>query len=174
VTEFNAKIAVVGIGNPYVSDDGIGFRVVRELKRRMSDSRIAFIELATCGLDALEHLRGFEEAVIIDAAKTGSVPVGCVQRICPYEASPTSHSLSLHTFGLQSALGLGSMLGLALPHTINLLSVEVADTETFREGCTSEVEAAIPKIVESTVDFLKSLLPDLHCSRENMNVMVAP
>jgi hydrogenase maturation protease len=173
VTESNSKIAVVGIGNPYVSDDGIGSRVVRELKGRVSDGRIAFIELATCGLDTLEHLRGFEEAVIIDAGKTGSVRVGCVQRVSPYDASPSSHSLSLHTFGLQSALGLGSMLGLPLPHTINLLSIEVADTETFCEGCTPEVEAAIPDIVERTLDFLRSRLPDLNYSQDTPKALMA-
>jgi hydrogenase maturation protease len=167
------EIAVVGIGNPYVSDDGIGYYVLRELGRRIRDRRVVFTELVAFGLDALEHLRGFKEAVIIDAAKTGSVPVGCVQRICPYEASPTSHSLSLHTFGLQSALGLGSMLGLALPHTINLLSVEVADTETFHEGCTPGVEAAIPDIVEWTLDFLRSRLPDLNYSQDTRKVVKA-
>jgi hydrogenase maturation protease len=174
VTEFNAKIAVVGIGNPYVSDDGVGCRVVRELKRRVRDSRVTFIELVTCGLDAFEHLRGFEKAVIIDAAKTGSVRVGFVQSVSPCSASATSQFLSLHTIGLELALGLGSILGLALPHTLDLLSVEVADIETFHEGCTPEVEAALPAIVDSTVDFLKSYLPDLHCSQDSMNVIAAP
>jgi hydrogenase maturation protease len=165
------EIAVVGIGNPYVSDDGMGYHVLRELRKRVRDPRVVFIELVACSIDTLDHLKGFEEAVIIDAAKTGSVPVGCIRRICPYETSSSFHSLSLHTLGLQSALGLGSMLGLPLPRTINLFAVEVVDTETFHEGCTPEVEAAIPSVVAYTVDFLKSRLPDLGYSDDTLHAM---
>ena len=161
------EIVVVGVGNPYVSDDGVGCRVLQELRERIQDRRVAFIELVAFGLDALEQLGWFKEAVIIDAAKTGSVRVGCVRRICPYETSSGSRTLSLHTLGLRSALGLGSMLGLPLPQPVSLLAVEVSDTETFHEGCTPEVEAAIPNVVAYAVDFLRSRLPDLHYSRKD-------
>ncbi len=163
-----------GVGNPYVSDDGVGYHVLQELRGRIRDKRVAFIELVAFGLDALEQLKGFKEAVIIDAAKTGSVPVGCVREICPYETSSNPQTLSLHTLGLQSALGVGSMLGLPLPQPVSLLAVEVSDTETFHEGCTPEVEAAIPNVVDYTVDFLRSRLPDLDYSRNDFAVLRAP
>lgn len=161
------EIVVVGVGNPYVSDDGVGCRVLQELRERIQDTRVAFIELVAFGLEALEQLKGFKEAVIIDAAKTGRVPVGCVREICPYETPSDLQTVSLHTLGLQSALGLGSMLGLPLPQPVSLLAVEVSDTETFHEGCTPEVEAAIPNVIDYTVSFLRSRLPDLDCSRKN-------
>jgi hydrogenase maturation protease len=157
-------ILVVGVGNPYVSDDGVGCRVLQELRRIVQDKRIAFVELDAFGLEMLEQLRGFKEAVIVDAAKTGSVPIGCVRSILPHEISSGPQTLSLHTLGLQSTLGLGSMLGLPLPQRVSVLAVEVSDTETFHEGCTPAVEAAIPNVVDYTVEFLKSRLRDLNYS----------
>jgi hydrogenase maturation protease len=166
-------MVIVGIGNPYVSDDGIGLRVLRELRKRIKDPRISFIELPTCSIDVLEYLKGFQEALIIDAAKTGLAPVGSLQRVYLHEASSGSCNLSMHTLGLQSALDFGSALGLPLPDTIDILAVEVADTETFHEGCTPEVEASIPGVVERTIDFLKSKVPDLHCPQDNLKVVMA-
>jgi hydrogenase maturation protease len=167
------KIVIVGIGNPYVSDDGVGPCVVRELKKRIKDPLISFIELATCSIDTLEYLKGFQEALIIDGAKTGQVPVGSLQRFYLHKASSDSFNLSMHTLGLQSALGLGSALGLPLPRTIDIFAIEAADTETFHEGCTPEVEAVIPDIVERIVDFLKSKIPNLRCPKDNLKVVMA-
>ena len=159
-----SEIVVVGVGNSYVSDDGVGCRVLQELGGRIQDERVAFIELVALGVEAPEQLRGFKEAVIIDAAKTGSVPVGRLRTLCAQETSSGPQTLSLHTLGLQSALGLGSLLGLPLPRQVSILAVEVSDTETFHEGCTPQVEAAISSVVDYVVDFLKSRLPDLNYS----------
>jgi hydrogenase maturation protease len=167
------KIVILGIGNPYVSDDGVGPCVVREIEKRIKDPLMSFVELPTCSIDTLEYLRGFQEALIIDAAKTGHVPAGSLYRVHLHKAPSDSCNLSMHTLGLQSALDLGSALGLPLPHVIDIFAIEAADTETFHEGCTPEVEAAIPDIVERIIDFLKSKIPNLHCPQENLKVMVA-
>jgi hydrogenase maturation protease len=167
------KIVILGIGNPYVSDDGVGPCVVRGLEKRIRDPLVSFVELPTCGIDTLEYLKGFQEALIIDAAKTGQVPAGSLQRVYLHEAPSDSYNLSMHTLGLQSALDLGSALGLPLPHRIDIFAIEAADTETFHEGCTAEVEAAIPDIVERIIDLLKSKIPDLHCPHDNLKAVVA-
>jgi hydrogenase maturation protease len=166
------KIVILGIGNPYVSDDGVGPCVVRELEKRIKDPLVSFVELPACSIDTLEYLEGFQEALIIDAAKTGQVPVGSLQRVYLHKAPSGSCNLSMHTLGLQSTLDLGSALDFPLPHTIDIFAIEAADTETFREGCTPEVEAAIPDIVERIIDFLKSKIPNLHCPQDNLKVVM--
>ncbi|MEK6569960.1 MAG: hydrogenase maturation protease [Bacteroidota bacterium] len=160
------SIAILGIGNPYVSDDGVGVYVVRELKEKINDQRVVCTELTVSGLDALEHLTGFDGAIIIDAAKTGIAPVGHLWTISQVQASSLSHSLSLHTLGLQASIRLGSMMGLPIPLDMTIFAVEVSDTETFHEGCTPEVELAIPNLTSIIIRFLKSKLPDLRCSQQ--------
>jgi len=40
-------------------------------------------------------------------------------------------------------------MGAEVPHTVTVYGIEAADTTTFHEGCTEEVSAAIPKLVEA-------------------------
>ena len=160
------RFAILGIGNPYVSDDGVGVYAIRELKKRVHDPRVVCTEVVVSGLDTLEHLSGFDEAVIIDAAKTGTVPVGEVWMMSPSQFSSCSPSVSLHTLGVQAALRLGSMMGLTIPQHVTIFAIEVSDTETFHEGCTPELKAAIPSLTNEIIGFLKSKLPDLRNSQD--------
>ena len=162
---------VLGIGNPYISDDGVGIYVVRELRKRIQDSRIEYREEVSGGLDILHRLRKYDEAVLIDAAKTGSIPAGQLLTIPLFNFSSPhlsrnsslSQPLSLHTLGITASISLGSMLGLTVPVHVTIFAVEVNDTETFHEGCTPRVNAAIPAITDEILVYLLSKMPDLHC-----------
>jgi hydrogenase maturation protease len=153
---------VLGVGNTLVSDDGVGIQVLRELARRIQDPRLAFAETQSGGLDMLEQLIGYRSAVIIDAAKTGSVPPGALCKAALVDTSCPPSRVSLHTLGLQTVVPFGTMLGFLLPGDITVFGIEVADVETFHEGCTSDVEAAIPGVASEIVRFLQAKLPDMH------------
>ena len=154
-------VVVVGIGNTFAADDGVGIRILRDFQSLIADERVTCLECERGGLDLLDALAGFECAFILDAARTGSHPPGTILELtlrAPYlhECSP-----SLHTIGIGGVLALGETAGVDLPEEVTIYGVEAADIETFGSGCTPVVEAAIPGVVMRLHDKLATLVPGL-------------
>jgi hydrogenase maturation protease len=146
---------VLGLGNPILTDDGVGIYAVREAAARWQGHDVAFGEASVGGLRLLDWLQGCRRAVIVDAIQTGSGTPGDVYRLHLDDlrgrrASPPLHAGSTHDLSLPGALALGRRLGMELPDDdeILLLAVEVEDVLSFGEECTPAVAAAIPGVVE--------------------------
>ncbi len=149
------KTLVLGLGNPILSDDSIGLRVVQELRTRLGE--VPDIEVSEDywgGLRLMERLIGFDRAIIIDAIQTDAEP-GTIHLLSPNDI-PTQRSASAHDVNLPTALELGRQAGAQLPHVSEILivGVEAADVQTFDESLTPEVEGAVPQAVEAVLSAL--------------------
>ena len=147
------KTVVVGMGNPILSDDGIGIRVVRELKLRVPEADI--VELGAGGIRLLDVLPGFERVLIVDAMVTGNLACGKFRRFSLAElqskTARTCNTLCVHDMDLPTAMALGRLAGLDLPAEVVIWGVEAADVENFGETLSPAVEAAVPIVVEEMV-----------------------
>jgi len=142
------SVAVIGIGNLLRADDGVGAHVVRRLNEGWPD--IYAVDLSTAEIGVLDHVRGREVVVIIDAIISGARP-GSIHRVelgdVADEAFTRSHGLSL-----ASSLQLGYRLYPEdMPMKIVVLAVEAGDIESFSTDLTPEVEAAVPRIIEEVL-----------------------
>ena len=142
------RTLILGLGNPIQSDDSVGLRVARALQDKLASPEITVMEASVAGLDALELLAGYDQAVIIDAIQTDTGHVGWIYRLEPDALNATSHAATPHDVNFATALELGSKLGLALPHKITVFAIEAGDVTSFTEECTPEVSAAIPLCVD--------------------------
>ncbi len=162
-----ADTLVVGLGNPILGDDGVGWRVVAEVERRLNGGRrtaadepmaggsprpsairerpspIAVSYLCLGGLSLMEHLIGYERAIIVDAV-AGQEPVGSVA-VTSLDAFPETagHMASAHDATLQTALRLGRGLGVTLPQRIWVVGVVAERLNEFSERLSAPVEAAV-------------------------------
>lgn len=152
------KTLVLGLGNPILSDDGVGVRVALALAHRLPpDSGIEISEASVGGLELMERLVGYDRVILIDAMKTGTHPPGTVQRMSLdglHRISPTQHSASAHDTSLVTAWQLGQAAGLALPRDITILAVEVENIEDFSEEMTPAVTAAVPGMIADVLNLL--------------------
>jgi hydrogenase maturation protease len=142
------KTLILGLGNPILSDDGVGTAVARELERRIEPQEATVIEASLGGLNLLDLLAGYERVIIIDAIKTGGGRPGTIYRLDPSAITSIRHTGSSHDINLVTALELGKKLKLAMPSKIDIFGIEVAETERFGESCTPVVAAAIPVCVD--------------------------
>ncbi|MBK9126385.1 MAG: hydrogenase maturation protease [Phycisphaerales bacterium] len=145
-TNSPARTIVLGLGNPILTDDSVGLRVVEQLKTALND--LPGVELAEdyCGgLRLMERLVGFDRAVVIDARRSAAPP-GTIRVLEPGAVS-TRHGDSAHDVSLQSALELGRRVGAALPadDNVRIVAIEVSEVEEFGEACTPAVAAAVPR-----------------------------
>jgi len=138
------KTLILGLGNPILSDDGVGLRVAGELEGRLDQREVTIMDTSMAGLNLLDLLAGYDKAIIIDAIQTEEGKAGQIYRLGPGAFDVTRNTTSPHDVDFAASLELGKRLGLALPRQIVIFAIEIADASTFSEECTPEVRRAIP------------------------------
>ena len=152
------KTLVLGLGNPILTDDGVGIHVVRAAAAQCSPlDGVMFAEASVGGLRLLDLLAGYDRVVLVDAIQTHAGKPGEVCCLRPGELLQSLHSGSTHDLSLSGALAFGRGMGIDLPgdEAITILAVEVEEVHTFGETCTPAVIAAIPRAVKAVMAGLK-------------------
>jgi hydrogenase maturation protease len=151
------RIRVIGLGNPILGDDGVGWRVVEAMRARLDDEAVDLRCLSVGGVSLMEQLVGCDRALLVDAVVTGGRP-GEVLSV-PLDAldDPScGHTASTHDTTLTTALRLGRALQAPLPDDIWVVGVEVDPTRLheFNEDLSPEVTAAVPEAVRQVEAWL--------------------
>lgn len=142
------KTIIIGLGNEYISDDGVGIHTIRELKKCTPLNDYKIEELSIGGIELLDHICGYERAIIVDAFITRTKPSGTIYKFVQLADENGMKLKSSHQIDLPQVLGLARALNIAIPNEIIIYGVEAGDITTFRCKCTSEVEVAIPRLVK--------------------------
>ncbi len=159
------KTIIIGLGNPILSDDGVGWKVAEELRKKLPSpiqgegaGMGVMIETASLGgLSLMERLEGYQRAILIDSMETGQGPVGTVS-VFPINELPNvsdSHSASAHDTSLLTALETGRKMGIDLPETITVVAIEATTVHDFSEELSPAVAAAVPVAVQAVLDLLR-------------------
>jgi len=135
------------MGNPILSDDGVGLEVARRLQEGPLPDGVDVQQSEVAGLRLLELLKGYDKVVIVDALRTGRAP-GDVVRYEARDFRGGHRYESAHSIGLETALELGRRMGLPMPDDVTVFAIEAADVETFGEEFSPPVAAAAGKVVE--------------------------
>jgi hydrogenase maturation protease len=150
------KTIVIGIGSLLRGDDAIGIRVTEAIEREALPPDVKVVTTTAAGLALLDLLTGYDRALIIDAIQTRQGKPGDVYRLGLDDLPTPLHSFTVHDVSLRSALDTGQKMGLALPGSIVVFAIEVANVTPLRENCTPQVEEAIPKAVRLVLRELRS------------------
>lgn len=145
---YQNKTIIIGLGNEYISDDGVGIHTIRELKNNIHLNDYKIEELSIGGIELLDHISGYERAIIVDAFITRAHPSGTIYRYVQTADEGGMKLKSSHQIDLPQVLGLARALNIAIPNEIIIYGVEAGDITTFKCKCTPEVEVAIPKLVK--------------------------
>lgn len=156
------KTLVIGLGNPILTDDGVGVKVAYELEKLIDLElypNLIITEASAGGLRLMEAMLGFERVILIDAfllTEAENTP-GSIHRMSLDELqsiSPTQHSASAHDTSLVTALETAQGLGYDTPSEVTIYAVEVENILEFSETPTPAVAAAIPQVTQMVLDEL--------------------
>jgi hydrogenase maturation protease len=151
------RTRIIGLGNPILGDDGVGWRVVEAMRARLDDEAVDVLCLSVGGVSLMEQLVGCDRALLVDAVVTGAAP-GEVLSIPLDELGDPScgHTASTHDTTLTTALSLGRALQAPLPDDIWVVGVEVDPRRLheFKEALSPEVTAAVPEAVRRVQEWL--------------------
>ncbi|HPZ08082.1 MAG TPA: hydrogenase maturation protease [Candidatus Eremiobacteraeota bacterium] len=140
----------MGCGNLIAGDDGLGLRVIQELREFVS-SDVDLVEGEVRGLDLLDYFMDIDKVIVVDAVTFGGNKGDCYRFEVEELKNMSRDSLiSMHQLGIAEVVKIGSML---YPDNISrkiiLLGMEIEKVENrFSMELSSEVEKAISSMVE--------------------------
>ncbi|WP_280260647.1 hydrogenase maturation protease [Nocardia abscessus] len=147
---------VIGVGNDYRSDDGVGSAVALQIEKlgipgvlvSLSDGEPTSVVDIWAGMDL---------AVVIDAVRCEPSVPGRIRRSDIDLLQHTGTVSSSHTLGIQDALPLGRALG-RVPGRIVVIAVDAASLD-LGVGLSEPVAAAVPHAVETVITELRRAEP---------------
>jgi hydrogenase maturation protease len=151
------SVLVLGIGNDILQDDGIGIRLVDDLRKRHFPPNFHFKTTTLGGLEILEIIRDFDRVIILDAIKTeGGVP-GDVYSVTPDDFRETLHLSNLHDINFLTSLELAKKVGIMVPEEIRILAVEIVEDMEFGTELTPPLKERYPSIFDEVLFELESM-----------------
>lgn len=153
-----AKTLILGLGNPILTDDGVGVLVAEEIRTHLNSTPdIDIKEVSIGGLTLMETMIGYERVILIDAIIKGSGTPGTFHKLSLEELhslSPPRHLSSPHDVTLTTAIDVGRKMGLPLPDIITIFAIEVENITDFSDRPTPAVAAVIPVVAQAVLNEL--------------------
>jgi len=150
------KTLVLGLGNPILSDDGIGVQIAAAVGAALPPAApVEVSEASVGGLELMERLLGYQRVVLIDALHgPGYRTPGRIHRLTLADLrsiSPTQHSSSAHDTSLVTAWEMAQRMELPLPNELIIYGIEVENIIDFGETLTPAVDAAVPEVTAAVL-----------------------
>ncbi len=147
-----ASLSLLGIGNRYRGDDGVGLHVIAQLAGSLPAAMLATGDGELTGI--LDCFEQHEEVVIIDALEvnSGKLEAGSVVQLDPLDQSlqDTGLRASTHAMGLAEAIEMARTLD-CLPRRLRIIGIVGKDFSNV-EGLTRAVQAAARRVVQQLVE----------------------
>ena len=152
MTAATGPALVLGVGNVLLGDDGVGVRVVEELRRLAADDPAAvpagarLVDGGTLGLGLLDAVRGARSLLLLDAVNLDQEAgtVGVLRGDAIFVSGGRGAATIPGSVG--EMLAAARLMGW-LPDLVTLVGVQVGDTG-FGMGLSSEVEGAVSRAVD--------------------------
>jgi hydrogenase maturation protease len=151
-----SRMLVVGLGNPTLGDDGVGWKVAEELKRQLPPDLPVEVDcLSLGGVSLMEHLIGYDCAILIDAfaleEPIGSILILKLGDLPNYSAF---HTASAHDIPLQKAIEMGKSMGAQLPDDVTVVGIATKRLCDFSRELSPPVAEAVPQAAKFALDLL--------------------
>lgn len=150
------RTLIIGLGNPILTDDGVGVRVAEELRSLLPDrAPVDISEVSIGGLTLMESMIGYDRVILIDSYLSQDGIPGTFRKMSLDDlrlVSPTQHSASPHDASIVTALESGRQMGMHLPEQITIFAIHVQNVDEFGEQPTPAVAAAIPLVTQAVLE----------------------
>lgn len=147
------NVIVIGIGNPFRGDDGVGWAVIDALEGKV-DEKISLKKIRGDVAELLHYFGTYNHVFLIDACH-GNTPVGSWHRVDALkepvllEKSPTS----THGLSLSEAVSMAKALN-GLPSKLIIYGID-GDNFSLGEQLSLPVAKAVPHVVQSLLKELE-------------------
>ena len=147
------RILILGIGNPLMTDEGVGVRVAEVLMSSFDfPEGVEVVDAGTMGLGMLNMFRGVDLVIVVDAIDRTEHPPGTVMRLSPDDLAPNQIMHSLHDTRFVDVLQAAELTGIR-PEA-ECIGIQVGSMKQWVTELTPEVEAALPLAADAVLTVL--------------------
>jgi hydrogenase maturation protease len=151
-----SRVLVIGLGNPILGDDGVGWKVAEGVKKLRSPDLLVDVDcLSLGGISLMERLIGYGRVILIDAfaleEPIGSILILKLSDLPHYSAF---HTASAHDISLQTAIDLGKSMGAQLTDDVTVVGIATKHVCDFSKSLSPPVAEAVPQAVKFVLDLL--------------------
>ncbi len=147
------EIIILGMGNKFFGDDGVGIIIAEKLKELLTDiPQINVEETNWGGFRIIDLLSGYKTAIIIDALRTMNHPVGFIHRLDYKELIHSVRMVSFHDVNFATAVEFAKEMNISMPEDILVYAIEINDADYFSEELTKEVSNAVDNCIQLILD----------------------
>lgn len=151
------KTLVVGLGNPILGDDGVGWKVAEQVRQKLTADVGVDVEcLSLGGISLMEHLIGYSCAILVDSfaldEPIGSILILKLDDLPNYSAY---HTTSPHDTSLQNAIVMGKTLGAKLPDEVTVVGIATRRIHEFSEELSPPVLDAVPLAAKFVLELIE-------------------
>ncbi len=159
------QIMILGVGNLFFTDEGVGIRVAEALQDRYEfPQNVSVVDGGTLGLSLLGVISKADHLIVVDAVRQGGEP-GSLYRLAGEEIPKRIRAKnSLHQVEFLEALTCCQALD-KVPETV-IVGVEPKDITTMSIELTPTVRAKVDELVEAVLKELTSL-GGSYCTRKD-------
>lgn len=148
------KQLVIGWGNPWAGDDGIGPRAAERVAERVAD-RVRVLTSSRSGFSLAEEMLGYDRVIVADIHVDEADSPLRREVIRPRALTPPRHFVR-HDGALSDALRVFRALrDPRLPHEVVLLSVPIPSSPAWRDGLSPMGERAAARLADAVLRALE-------------------
>ena len=137
------SIAVVGIGNSLLKDDGVGVHVLEHFAGDNPFMDVICLDAGTVGLALMDHLSNLDGLIAVDAMRLNKKPgTVTVLQGTEMDSHLRNHHGSVHELGLSDLMDALRLCG-DLPPRRALVGIEPGDID-WGTQLTEKVAASVP------------------------------
>ncbi len=149
---------ILGLGSSILTDAGIGVYLTNDIQNSGLISNVDYKTDFLISLEILELINGYKTLIVIDGIKSEKDQIGNVKIFSLADFSPTIHLSNIHDFEFSQIIQLGELLGLNMPKSIHIISIEVQDNLTFSNNLSTELTAQYPDIKSKVINQIKDII----------------
>ncbi len=153
---------ILGIGNDILTDDGIGIKITRDIKRNAKYENTDYQTIMAGGLEIVETIKDYRDVIIIDAIRTENGIPAAVYHLTPENFKETVHISSFHDISFLEAVELGKTLEFSIPENIHIIGIEIIEDRVFSEKFSKIIQQNYHHIFLQVLSIINHILEEIH------------
>ena len=143
------RTLVIGCGNPFMGNDGVGLRVIEALEQQRPD--IPTSEGGVGGLGLIPMMENHDRVIIVDAMSGYAANKGDIKIFTTPPGNET-FPLSLSDIGVLDTVGIAKEMGISTE--VIIIGIDGGLIDHFSDIMDPDVENAVPKAVKKIEELI--------------------